>query len=98
MAQETEELKLRITIDDQASAQLQRVHQQLSQIGSGPTSQGLHQITTKTTRRKESGSASSREFLGVGGRGAMGLRLRYSDRCRLRLACLYSKPCAISRR
>jgi hypothetical protein len=70
MPTEVEELKLRITLDDGASAQLTRVRQELSQIGSGPVAQGLGQATVKATEADKAFGSLARSFLGVG-RSAM---------------------------
>ena len=66
MPTETEELKLRITLDDQASAQLQRVRHELSQMGSGPVGSGLKNVTDKTNDAEKAFVRLTRSTLGIG--------------------------------
>lgn len=66
MPTETEELKLRITLDDGATAQLQRVRQEMSQMAGGQTGQGLQNITSKATEAEKAFGSLARQGLAVG--------------------------------
>jgi hypothetical protein len=66
MPTETEELRLIVRLDDQASGQLQNLRAHLSQLGSGPVSQGMGQATAKATELEKAFGHLSRSALGVG--------------------------------
>jgi hypothetical protein len=66
MPTETEELRLVVRLDDQASGQLQNLRAHLSQLGSGPVSQGMGQATAKATELEKAFGHLSRSALGVG--------------------------------
>jgi hypothetical protein len=66
MATETEELKLRITLEDGVTAQLARVRQEMSQMAGGQTGQGLQNITAKTDEATKAFGSLARQGLAVG--------------------------------
>ena len=66
MPTETEELKLRITLEDGATAQLARVRQEMSQMAGGQTGQGLQNITAKTDEATKAFGSLARQGLAVG--------------------------------
>jgi hypothetical protein len=72
MPTETEELRLIVRLDDQASGQLQNLRAHLTQMGSGPVSQGMGQATAKATELERAFGHLARSALGVG-RTAMDL-------------------------
>src|SRR5580765_2421243 len=66
MPTETEELRLRITLEDGATAQLARVRQEMSQMAGGQTGQGLQNITAKTDEATKAFGSLARQGLAVG--------------------------------
>jgi hypothetical protein len=66
MPTETEELRLVVRLDDQASSQLQNLRAHLTQLGSGPVSQSMGQATAKATELEKAFGHLSRSALGVG--------------------------------
>jgi hypothetical protein len=66
MPNEQQELQLRVTLDDQASAQLQQIRQALASIGATSGGGGLGRVTNNLTDFEKALGSLSRSALGVG--------------------------------
>jgi hypothetical protein len=66
MATEQQELELRVTLDDQATAQLQQIKQTLSGLGGSGSGSDLSQITGRISEFDRALGSLTRSALGVG--------------------------------